>query len=206
MRLGGPLSRLWQNKRYRYGVIAQFFNVGGQTCVWTFTVIYAQDVVGVPPEHAGWWLQASMILFLVSRFVMTGLLTIFRPTKLLFVMAAFGVACALTAMFSLNVLGLVAVVAISAALSLMFPTIYGVALEGLGEDTKFGAAGLVMAILGGAIMPLFHAAIMDHSSAAMGYFVPAVCLSVVALYALYDLKIAPSKGSDSAVTSTQEAL
>ena len=59
-------------------------------------------------------------------------------------------------MFSENMIGLIAVVAISLSLSLMFPTIYGVALRGLGEDTKFGAAGLVMAILGGALMPLIH--------------------------------------------------
>ncbi len=150
----GLAGRLWNNKRYRYGVIAQFFNVGGQTCVWTFTVIYAMDVAGVPSETSGWWLQASLIIFLIARFVMTGLLTVFRPAKLLLIMATFAVACAVFAMFSQNIAGLIAVVAISAGLSLMFPTIYGVALEGMGEDAKFGAAGLVMAILGGAILPL----------------------------------------------------
>lgn len=185
---GNVLARLWRNRRYRNGVIAQFFNVGGQTCVWTFTVIYAMDVVGASKETAGWWLQASLIVFLVSRFVMTALLTIFRPTKLLLIMATFGVACAVIAMFSLNVVGLIAVVAISAGLSLMFPTIYGVALEGMGEDAKFGAAGLVMAILGGAILPLLHASIMDVAGTAMGYVVPAVCMAIVALYGLYDLK------------------
>ncbi|SNU02262.1 MFS transporter, FHS family, L-fucose permease [Ruaniaceae bacterium KH17] len=190
---GGVFGRLWRNRRYRYGVIAQFFNVGGQTCVWTFTVIYAMDVVGFSKEAAGWWLQASLLVFLVSRFVMTALLTIFRPTKLLLVMATFGVACAVTAMFSLNVVGLIAVVAISAGLSLMFPTIYGVALEGMGEDAKFGAAGLVMAILGGAIVPLLHASVMDMASTAIGYVVPAVCMAIVALYALYDLKAPASE-------------
>jgi FHS family L-fucose permease-like MFS transporter len=80
------------------------------------------------------------------------------------------------------------VVAISLSLSLMFPTIYGVALQGLGEDTKFGAAGLVMAILGGALMPLVHGRVMDTAGAATGFLVPAVCLAFVTLYALFDLR------------------
>lgn len=185
---GGTLGRLWANRHYRYGVIAQFFNVAGQTCVWTFTVIYARDVVGVSPSAAGWWLQASLIIFLISRFVMTALLAIFRPTKLLLVMAIFGVVCCLTSVVALNIVGLIAVVSISAGLSLMFPTIYGVALNGLGEDAKFGAAGLVMAILGGALMPMVHAAVMDAFGTAMGYIVPGVCLAVVALYAAFDLR------------------
>ena len=185
---GGTFSRLWANKHYRYGVFAQFFNVAAQTCTWTFTILYAQDVVGTSPESAGWWLQISLIIFLISRFVMTWLLTIFRPTLLLLLMAVFGVLCCLTSMFVLNIVGLIAVVSISAALSLMFPTIYGVALRGLGDDAKFGAAGLVMAILGGAIMPMVHAAVMDASSPAMGFVVPAICLALVALYALFDLR------------------
>src|SRR5690242_13321473 len=157
----GAFGRLWRNHHYRYGVAAQFFNVAAQVCTWTFTIQYAQDVVGVPVAKSGWYLQASLILFLISRFVMTYLLGIFRPTMLLFVMGALGVVLALIAMFVPSMVGLIAVVAISVSLSLMFPTIYGVALQGLGEDTKFGAAGLVMAILGGAVMPLVHGRVMD---------------------------------------------
>lgn len=99
----------------------------------------------------------------------------------------FGVGCCLTSMFVLNVIGLIAVVSISAALSLMFPTIYGIALQGLGEDTKFGSAGLVMAILGGATIPLAQAAVMDIAGSALGFVVPAICLALVAAYAGYDL-------------------
>ncbi len=69
----------------------------------------------------------------------------------------------------------------------MFPTIYGVSLQGLGEDAKFGAAGLVMAILGGAIVPMVHAAVMDAVGPAMGYVVPGICLALVAAYAVFDL-------------------
>jgi MFS transporter, FHS family, L-fucose permease len=184
----GALRRLWRNRHYRYGVAAQFFNVGAQVCAWTFTILYAQDIVGVPAEDSGWYLQASLILFLVARFVMTWLLGIFRPAGLLFLMASLGVGFCLVAMFSLNMVGLIAVVCISLSLSLMFPTIYGVALRGLGEDTKFGAAGLVMAILGGALMPLLQGKVMDEVGAALAFVVPGVGLAFVACYALFDLR------------------
>jgi MFS transporter, FHS family, L-fucose permease len=187
-RQGGALGRLWHNPHYRYGVLAQFLNVGAQVCAWSFTIQYALDVLDVPESTAGWYLQASLIVFLIARFVMTWLLGIFRPTKLLFAMGALGAVLSLVAVFSQNMLGLIAVVGISLSLSLMFPTIYGVALQGLGRDTKFGAAGLVMAILGGALLPMVHAKVMDSVGTAEGFIVPAVCLAGVAVYALFDLR------------------
>ena len=183
----GRFGRLWGNTLYRYGVIAQFFNVAAQTCAWTYTIIYAQDVLGTSPEAAGWWLQASLLLFLVARFVMVFVLGVVRPALLLLIMAVFGVACCLISIFALNIIGLIAVVCISAALSLMFPTIYGMALQGLGDDAKFGSAGLVMAILGGALIPMVQARVMDVAGSAVGFIVPAVCLAFVAAYATYDL-------------------
>jgi FHS family L-fucose permease-like MFS transporter len=184
---GGVFGRLWRNRHYRFGVLAQFFNVGAQVCAWSFTIQYALDVVGVATKDAGWYLQASLLLFLVSRFIMTYLLGKFRPTLLLFLLAALGVGLALTAIFTESMVGLLAVVAISFSLSLMFPTIYGVALQGLGEDTKFGAAGLVMAILGGALLPPLQGKIMDNVGTSQGFIVPAVCMALVAAYALFDL-------------------
>ncbi|MBB3084028.1 L-fucose:H+ symporter permease [Geodermatophilus sabuli] len=185
---GGATSRLWRNQHYRFGVIAQFLNVGAQVCAWSFTIQYAMDVVGVSEDIAGLYLQASLVLFLIARFVMTYLLGIIRPTKLLFAMAALGVVLSLVAVVSPNMLGLLAVVGISLSLSLMFPTIYGVALQGLGPDTKFGAAGLVMAILGGALLPPVQGLIMDGADTNIGFVVPAVCLAIVAAYALFDLR------------------
>jgi MFS transporter, FHS family, L-fucose permease len=92
------------------------------------------------------------------------------------------------AMTSPNLSGVIAVAALSFCLSLMFPTIYGVALRGLGPATKFGAAGLVMAIVGGALMPLVQGKVIDATSPAFSFIVPAVCYAVVTAYALYDLK------------------
>jgi FHS family L-fucose permease-like MFS transporter len=116
------------------------------------------------------------------------LLGYFRPTKLLAAMAGLGVVLALTGVFSPNMVGLIAVVCISLSLSLMFPTIYGVALQGLGDDTKFGAAGLVMAILGGALVSPVQGAIVDATgSQASGFLVPAIGFAVVLGYAIFDL-------------------
>jgi MFS transporter, FHS family, L-fucose permease len=184
----GWLGRLARNPHYRYGVIAQFFNIAAQVGTWSFTIQYAENVVGASPRTAGWYLQASLILFLVSRFGMFLLLGIFRPTKLLAAMAGLGVVLALTAVLSPNMVGLIAIVCISLCLSLMFPTIYGVALQGLGEDTKFGAAGLVMAILGGALVSPVQGAIVDATgSQASGFLVPTVGFAVVLAYAIFDL-------------------
>ena len=104
------------------------------------------------------------------------------------IMCLFGVGLSLFAMVSVNIVGAVAVALMSASISLLFPTIYGEALLGLGEDTKYGAAGLVMAIIGGATMPLVQSAIMDHTSPAVSYVTVAGCFVVVAAYGVYSLR------------------
>jgi FHS family L-fucose permease-like MFS transporter len=186
-----PFRILMSNKRYVLGVVAQFFNVAAQVCTWTYLIQYSQQALNGSLQLGGYLLQVSLIVFLISRFVMTWVIGKVRATKVLSVLGALAVALCLFAMFSPNVAGVVAVVALSFCLSLMFPTIYGVALTGLGPATKFGAAGLVMAIVGGAIMPLIQGAILDATSAAVSFIVPAFCFAVVTGYAVFDLKAAP---------------
>ena len=123
---------------------------------------------------------------------MTWVIGYIRATLVLAVLAFLAVGLCLFAMSSPNMAGVIAVVSLSFCLSLMFPTIYGVALKGLGPATKFGAAGLVMAIVGGAIMPLVQGKLVDATSAAFSFIVPAGCFAVVGLYALYDLRAEPS--------------
>jgi len=181
-------KRLMTNTHYRFGVIAQFFNVAAQVCVWTFTIQYVQQAIGGTAADASIYLQYSLLVFLVSRFVMTWLMGYIRPTILMTILALTGSALCLFALLSPTISGIWAVVSISACLSLMFPTIYGVALQGLGEDTKFGAAGLVMAILGGAIMPLFQGALIDSFTTAISYIIPAACFLLVAAYGYFDVR------------------
>jgi FHS family L-fucose permease-like MFS transporter len=183
---------LWRNKRYRFGVVAQFANVGAQVCAWTYLIVYVEQALGGSLEQGGAYLQASLLVFLASRFLMTWVIGRVRATKVLAVLAFLGVLLCVFAMSSPNLAGVIAIVALSFCLSLMFPTIYGVALKGLGAATKFGAAGLVMAIVGGAIMPVVQGKLVDATSAAFSFIVPAACFAVVGLYALYDLKARPS--------------
>ncbi len=176
------------NRRYVFGVVAQFFNIAGQVCTWTYIIQYVQQSLDGSLKLGAYLLQISLIIFLVGRFVMTWLIGRVRATKVMAVLAVAAVGLALFAVVSPNVLGVAAVVAISFCLSLMFPTIYGVALQGLGPATKFGAAGLVMAIVGGAIVPMIQGRILDSTSAAVSFLVPAFCFAVVAAYAVYDLR------------------
>ena len=189
---GSLFQVLWRSKRYRYGVVAQFFNVAAQVCTWTYLIQYVQQALGGSLQKGGAYLQVSLIVFLISRFVMTWLIGRIRPTKILTVLAFLAVLLCAFAMVSPNLAGVCALVAVSFCLSLMFPTIYGVALQGLGPATKFGAAGLVMAIVGGAIMPLVQGKLVDSTSAAISFVVPAVCFALVGLYALYDLTARPA--------------
>jgi len=188
VKLGASLKRLVANRHYRFGVLAQFFNVGAQTCVWTFTIQYAMKATGGNEVSGGEILQYSMIVFLISRFVMTWVMQYLYPARLLMIMSLIAMALCIFMTQSPNLAGVIALVSISACLSLMFPTIYGIALEGLGEDTKLGAAGLVMAILGGAIMPLFQAAIIDSAGVVVSYIVPAICFLLVGGYGYFDMR------------------
>lgn len=179
---------LWRNRRYRFGVIAQFFNVAAQVSVWTYIIAYVQQAINGSLSLGGYVLQISLIVFLISRFVMTWVIGRVRPTKALAALAGLAVLLCLYAVLVPNLSGVIALVAVSFCLSLMFPTIYGVSLKGLGPATKFGAAGLVMAIVGGAIMPLIQGRLLDATSASTSFVVPAVSFAVVAAFAVYDLR------------------
>lgn len=181
-------KRLFKNTHYRFGVIAQFFNVAAQTCIWTFTIQYVMEALDTNEVTGGTFLQYSMITFLFSRFVMTWLMGFIRPAKLLMATSVIATLLCLYMVQMPTISGVWALVCISACLSLMFPTIYAISLHGLGDDAKLGAAGLVMAILGGAIVPVVQAVFIDTFSVAFSYIVPAGCFIIVAGYAAFDLK------------------
>ena len=183
---------LWRSRLYRFGVAAQFMNIAAQVCTWTYIIAYVQQALGGSLERGGFYLQLSLIIFLVSRFVMTWVIGRVRATKVLALLAFLGVVLCVFAVLSPNLAGVIALISLSLCLSLMFPTIYGVALKGLGPATKFGAAGLVMAIVGGAIMPVVQGKLVDVTSPAFSFIVPAGCFALVGLYAIYDLAAQPT--------------
>jgi MFS transporter, FHS family, L-fucose permease len=154
------LKRLGKNPDFVEGVIAQMFYVGAQIMVWTYIYQYA-EVLGIDNASAVNYAYAALILFLVGRWICTYFLRYLKPAKLLLYFSILAGLFTIGAIFIPGMMGLYSLVGISFAMSLMFPTIYGIALEGLQEDAKYGAAFLVMAIVGGAIMPTLQGALLD---------------------------------------------
>ncbi|MEP3931393.1 MAG: MFS transporter, partial [Rhodopirellula bahusiensis] len=130
----------------------------------------------------------SMVLFAVARFVCTFLLKYVRPGALLMVLAVGAIGLLVPVMFVGGIVGLWALVGVSGCMSLMFPTIYGIALDRVGDDAKLGAAGLVMAIAGGSIMPPLQGYLIDTWSLNLSFVLPAVCFVVIAIYGLFTSK------------------
>ena len=177
------LKRIVNIHHYREGVIAQFFYVGVQIMCWTFIIQYGTRVFmeeGMAERDAEVLSQQyniiAMIIFVCSRFICTYFLKYVNAGKLLGILATVGVLLTLGVIFIDGRWGLYCLVAISGCMSLMFPTIYGIALQGLGDDAKFGAAGLIMAILGGSVLPPLQASIIDQREI---FGMPAVNLSFV---------------------------
>lgn len=184
----GVVGRLWNNKTYRFGVIAQFFNIAAQTCIWTFIPFYIQYTLGASKEAAGWWLQISLLFFLVMRFVMVWLMGKYDGRTLLTFMCGLGMVLTLIGILSGSIFGALCIAALSGCISLLFPTIYGIALTGVGKDTKFASSGLVMAIVGGAIAPLIQGHLQDITNPQIGFCFVLVCFAAVGSYGLYALK------------------
>ena len=181
------LRRLWNNKCYRYGVLTQVFYVATQIMCWTFIIQYA-DNLGINKSTAQWYNILAMGLFLSGRFVSTMLMKYVNGRMLLMVFAICAMCTTAGAILIVGNAGLYCLVATSAFMSLMFPTIYGVALEEVGQDSTLGAAFLVMAIVGGALMPPLQGMIIDNwsfdflPSVNASFILPFICFCVVATY------------------------
>ena len=178
------IGRLWRNRPYRFGVVAQFFYVGVQTCVWSFTIRYAMAELNCLEKEASMFFLYSILAFTLFRFIFTWLMKYVAPVKLL--MYASVVALILTgAVITLSgMVSVVALIGISATMSLMFPTIYGIALEGMPPaDNKIAASGLIMAILGGALLTPLQAWISDIAGISASFTVSLLCFVVILGYA-----------------------
>jgi FHS family L-fucose permease-like MFS transporter len=192
LNLEPTLKRLFANKKYIAGVVAQAFYVGTQIMCWTFIIQYAMNELGMSAETAQGYNIIAMVIFCSSRFICTYLLKYFSPGGLLASLAVGGGLLILGTIFIHGMTGLYCLIAVSACMSLMFPTIYGIALKGLGDDAKLGAAGLIMAIGGGCIMPPLQASIMDMnafnlgfmtlSSTRVSFVLPLICFIVITYY------------------------
>lgn len=216
------LRRIFSIPRYREGVIAQFFYVGAQIMCWTFIIQYGTTILvnqGAPTAFEGWMLSLlkvensgvmtekaaevisqaynilAMSIFICSRFICTYLMKWLNPGRMLLIFGSIAMIL-LCGVISLdNRMGIYCLVGVSGCMSLMFPTIYGIALEGLGDDAKFGAAGLIMAILGGSVMPPLQAMIIDGGTISgfpavnISFALPFICFIVVAIYGYRMMKL-----------------
>jgi MFS transporter, FHS family, L-fucose permease len=186
--VGASLGRLLRTPDYVWGVVAQAFYVGAQIMVWTFIIQYAVNEIGLSAQTAQGWNMVAMVIFVSSRFVCTYLLKFFNPGLLLTFLAIAGGALVMGAIFLKGMPGLYSLVGVSACMSLMFPTIYGIALSGLGDDAKLGSAGLIFAIGGGCLMTPLQALIMDGSAwgsisaTRASFLLPFICFVVIAAY------------------------
>lgn len=181
-------KRLLKNKTYMHGVLAQVFYVGVQIMCWTFIIHYAENL-GIPKATAQKYNMLAMAFFILFRFISTFMMKYINARKLLMYFAIGGIICTTGTILIQGMGGLYCLIATSAFMSLMFPTIYGISLEGIGEDATLGAAGLVMAIVGGALMPPLQGAIIDLGTVAglpavnFSFVLPFLCFVVIAHYA-----------------------
>jgi FHS family L-fucose permease-like MFS transporter len=192
LNVGPTLRRLLRNGRYVEGVVAQFFYVGAQIMCWTFIIHYGTMELGLSEVQAQGYNIVAMVIFVTSRFICTFLLKYVNPGGLLLALALGGGGLTLGTIFIHGMMGLYCLVGVSACMSLMFPTIYGIALKGVGEDAKLGAAGLIMAILGGSVMPPVQGAIIDLQTVSFGgmsmsavrasFVLVLICFAVIAHY------------------------
>lgn len=192
LNLGPTLGRLIRNESYVGGVFAQTLYVGAQIMCWTFIIHYATTNLGMTAATAQNYNIVAMAIFCSSRFICTFLLKYFSPGRLLMFLSIGGVATSLGTIFLPGMAGLYSLIGISACMSLMFPTIYGIALEGMGEDAKLASAGLIFAIVGGALMPPLQGRIIDlggESGIVLGmpavsfsFVLPMACFVFIALY------------------------
>lgn len=182
------VRRLFKNGRYLEGVVAQAFYVGAQIMCWTFIIQYGVNELGLGRVEAQGYNVIAMVIFVSSRFLCTYLLRFVSPGGLLEGLAIGGGLLILGTIYGKGMTGLYCLIGVSACMSLMFPTIYGIALNGLGDDAKLGSAGLIIAIGGGCLMPPLQGAIMDGagmmglSATRVSFFLPLICFVVIAIY------------------------
>ncbi|OOR97229.1 L-fucose:H+ symporter permease [Canicola haemoglobinophilus] len=187
-------SRLIKNEKYREGVIAQVFYVGVQIMCWTFIIQYAERL-GFTKAEAQNFNIIAMTIFVTSRFISTSIMKYLKAELMLCLFGIGGFLSILGVIFIDGVLGLYCLILTSGFMSLMFPTIYGIALYGLKEEASLGAAGLVMAIVGGALMPPLQGIIIDKGeilgmpAVNVSFVLPLICFVPIAIYGYRSWKV-----------------
>ncbi|MBZ4207286.1 MULTISPECIES: sugar MFS transporter [Klebsiella] len=176
---------LWQHRHFTGGVIAQFFYVAAQVGVGAFFINYATEHWhGVTNQHASYLLSIAMISFMVGRFFSTWLMGRVQAATLLMVYSLVNIVLCGLVMMSIDGVSVVALIAVFFFMSIMFPTIFALGVKNMGSHTKRASSFMIMAIVGGAIMPYFMGALADRYSTALAYGLPLLCFLVVLWYGM----------------------
>lgn len=182
--------KIFNNKNYVFAINAQFFYVGAQITVWTYTNFYIPTHLNVTPEVTLRYHIGALVLFGISRWIFTGLMKRIKENTLLLVASIMAGILTLNVIFIGGPIGVYSLIGISGFMSLMFPTIFGMGCEGLSdEETKVGASGLIMAILGGAVITPLQGALIDLFGVNLSYLIPLYCFMVIGAFALYRILI-----------------
>ena len=196
MHLGATFGRLFRNRHYMWGVFAQFFYVGAQIGVWSFTIRYVMQELKLEElvasgggggktaeQMAATYYVASLVIFVASRFVCTFLMKYIKPSNLLAFLSCLAAVFTFMVIYVGGQLGVYALVGISGCMSLMFPTIFGLAVRGLGEDTKIASSLQIMAIAGAALITQLEGFVSTRTgSINLAYWVPLLCFVFIAYY------------------------
>jgi MFS transporter, FHS family, L-fucose permease len=186
---------LWKRNHFAFAVVAQFLYVGAQVGVWSFFIAYAMKYTTLTQRESGYWLTAVLIAFTAGRFISTWLLRFISGSMLLGIYAAVNATVCAVAVFWPGWLGVWCLIAVSFFMSPMYPTVFALGVKGLGQRTKSGAAFIVMAIVGGAAVPLMMGLVPGVGES---YLVPAVCFVGVAIYAWFLSKPEPEEMAEAA--------
>ncbi|MGG5215763.1 MULTISPECIES: L-fucose:H+ symporter permease [Rahnella] len=181
----GIAKGLWQHGHFTGGVIAQFFYVAAQVGVGAFFINYTTEHWHtLSNQNASYLLSVGMISFMVGRFFSTWLMGFVRPATLLVIYAIINIVLCGVVVAGIDNVSVIALVAIFFFMSIMFPTIFAMGVKNMGKQTKRASSVMIMAIVGGAVMPYLMGAIADHYNTAVSYALPMVCFGVVLIYAV----------------------
>jgi len=177
------IAKAFLHRHLKFAIISQFFYVGAQVCVLSFFIRFASSSAELTSSSASWYAGGAGLAFMIGRFIGTFFMRYVAPNVLLFIYALLSVLLTLVAVFSQGIITVYALICVSFFMSIMFPTIFSLGITGLGKDTKIGSSLIVMAIVGGAMMPLLLGYISDQTgSIQYGFLVPVACFFVVFLF------------------------
>lgn len=197
----GSFAELFHYPHLMLAVMAQFFYVGAQVTTWSTFIPYMKQYTTMPERTAGYYLTATLIAMALGRIVSTWLMKYIRPSRMMAYYALTNIALLAIGVAHPGMAGVVAILLTSFFMSIMFPTIFALGVKGLGRNTKLGGSLIVLAVLGGAVLPPVSA-LVSHltGSLATAYLVPLLAYVVVAFYAFYDARggVVAASGSSAA--------